>query len=116
MTDLLADGINFFNASRYFEAHEAWEDLWRITRGPLRLFYQGLIQAAVGMHHLAHGNGSGARAQLMKSIEKLAQYPAYFCQIDNESLVKDLQQILNDGAMRPILIVRRQKPVVQSEG
>jgi len=116
VTDLLADGINFFNAGRYFEAHEAWEDLWRITRGPLRLFYQGLIQAAVGMHHLTHGNVSGARAQLTKSTEKLSQYPAHFCQIDNESLVKDLQEILKDGVIRPILIVRKQKPVVQSEG
>ncbi len=63
MTDLLQAGIIFFNAGRYFEAHEAWEDLWRATRGPLRLFYQGLVQAAVGMHHLGRGNLNGAQAQ-----------------------------------------------------
>ena len=116
MTDLLAEGINFFNAGRYFEAHEAWEDLWRVTRGPLRLFYQGLVQAAVGLHHLSHGNLSGGRAQLTKSTAKLAQYPARFCEIDSASLVNGLREILRDGVLKPIIIVRERKPVVQSEG
>ena len=96
MTDLLAEGINFFNAGRYFEAHEAWEDLWRVTRGPLRLFYQGLVQAAVGLHHLSHGNLSGGRAQLTKSTAKLAQYPAGAAGIDLEKLRGDLRQVLQN--------------------
>jgi len=106
MPDLLDKGINFFNAGDYFEAHEAWEDLWRGTRGPLRLFYQGLVQAAVGLHHLSKGNLNGGRAQLTKSITKLAEYPSHFCQIDNEKLVTDLRTALERGATRPILIVR----------
>lgn len=116
MSDLLGQGINFFNAGRYFEAHEAWEDLWRMTQGPPRLFYQGLVQAAVGLHHLRHGNLNGARAQLTKSLAKLTGYPPRFCQIENEKLVNDLRQILEEGEWRAIVIVRHQKPVVQSEG
>ena len=116
MSDLLVRGINFFNAGRYFEAHEIWEDLWRITQGPLRLYYQGLVQAAVGLHHLRHGNLNGARAQLTKSVAKLAGYPPRFSQIENERLVNDLRQILGEGEWRPIVIVRDEKPMVQSEG
>ena len=97
MGDLLREGINFFNGARYFEAHEAWEDLWRPTRGPLRLFYQGLVQAAVGMHHLSRGNMNGARAQLGKSLSKLEQYPDRFCQIDNAQLIADLRNVLETG-------------------
>src|SRR2546428_5078514 len=104
MTDLLAEGINFFNNGRYFEAHETWEDLWRPTRGPLRLFYQGLVQAAVGLHHLGHGNLNGARAQLMKSLSKLEQYPERFCQMDNRKLVADLQRALEELSPRQITI------------
>src|SRR2546429_1891276 len=107
MADLLADGINFFNTGRYFEAHESWEDLWRETKGPLRLFYQGLVQAAVGLHHLSRGNLNGGRAQLTKSLAKLAEYPASFCQIDNQKLVNDLRQILQGGEIASIIIVRR---------
>ncbi len=105
MRDLLRDGIFFFNAGRYFEAHEAWEDLWRPTRGPLRLFYQGLVQAAVGLHHLCRGNLNGAQAQLGKSLSKLEQYPERFCQIDNGRLVTDLRRVLDDPAPQPVTIL-----------
>ena len=116
MTDLLIRGINFFNSGHYFEAHEAWEDLWRETRGPLRLFYQGLVQAAVGMHHLQRANLNGGRSQLTKSIDKLSQYPPRFCRIDNGKLVEDLRQILAAGEIGSIVIVRDEKPMVESEG
>ncbi|HYR89584.1 MAG TPA: DUF309 domain-containing protein [Terriglobia bacterium] len=105
MRDLLQDGIIFFNAGRFFDAHEAWEDLWRETGGPLRLFYQGLVQTAVGMHHLHHGNLNGARAQLSKALNKLEQYPPAFCRIDNGKLVEDIRALLGELTPRQILIV-----------
>ena len=43
--------------------------------GPLRTFYQGLIHAAVGLHHLRRGNRTGAFSQLTKAVEKLKQAP-----------------------------------------
>ena len=53
-------GILLFNAGDFFEAHEAWEDLWMDTAGPDKPFYQGLIQAAVGLCHFCNGNVRGA--------------------------------------------------------
>jgi hypothetical protein len=106
MPDLLEDGIIFFNAGRYFEAHEAWEDMWREARGPLRFFYQGLVQAAVGLHHLSRGNLNGASAQLEKSLSKLEQYPDSFCRLDNRKLILDLRDVLNDLTIRPVRIER----------
>lgn len=104
MTELLDRGVIFFNAGRYFDAHEAWEDLWRESGGPLRLFYQGLIQAAVGMHHLGEGNLNGAGAQLTKSLDKLRQYPETFCHIDNAKFVADLEVTLRELTPRTISI------------
>jgi predicted metal-dependent hydrolase len=104
MSDIFQDGIDFFNARDYFKAHEAWEDLWRVTRGPLRLFYQGLVQAAVGLHHLQQGNLNGANAQLQKSLSKLEQYPDRFCQIDNGRLTADLRGILTRLKLEPVRI------------
>ena len=104
MADLLRAGIFFFNAGRYFEAHEAWEDLWRPTRGPLRLYYQGLVQAAVGMHHFGRGNRNGGRAQVTKSLAKLEQDPAAFCQIDNARLISDLRRVLEGPEVEPFKI------------
>src|SRR3979490_1033221 len=53
-------GILFFNGQDFFEAHEVWEDLWADSYGDERRFYQGLIQAAVGLCHFGNGNLNGA--------------------------------------------------------
>jgi predicted metal-dependent hydrolase len=106
VSDLLDKGIDFFNSGQYFDAHEAWEDLWRPSGGPLRLFYQGLVQAAVGMHHLGRGNRNGAKAQLTKSLEKLREYPEAFCGIANGKLIMDLEATLQELTPRSVLISR----------
>ncbi|MCH2128885.1 MAG: DUF309 domain-containing protein [Pirellulaceae bacterium] len=54
-------GIQYFNECEFFEAHEVWEELWAEYQGPSRKFYQGLIQAAVCLHHFGNGNIRGAR-------------------------------------------------------
>src|SRR5215470_17936224 len=106
MVDPFQTGIDFFNSGRYFEAHEAWEDVWRSTHGPLRFFYQGLVQAAVGLHHLERGNRNGAAAQLQKSLSKLEQYPETFCGIDNRRLIADLRRALETMTPQPIRLER----------
>ena len=53
-------GIVLFNEREFFEAHEVWEDLWSEAHGVERKFYQGLIQAAVGLCHFVNGNLGGA--------------------------------------------------------
>ena len=58
---LYLQGIAYFNACEFFEAHEVWEELWKSYSGELRLFYKGLIQAAVALHHFGNGNIRGAR-------------------------------------------------------
>src|SRR4051812_39696665 len=53
-------GILLFNRGDFFEAHEVWENLWMETHGPDKPFFQGLIQAAVGLCHFCNGNVRGA--------------------------------------------------------
>jgi uncharacterized protein len=53
-------GVVLFNEQEFFEAHEVWEGLWAENHGDTRRFYQGLIQAAVGLCHYANGNLRGA--------------------------------------------------------
>ena len=67
-------GIDFFNECEFFEAHEVWEELWTEYRGDLRRFYQGLIQAAVALHHFGNGNIRGARKVYLSSRSYLDDY------------------------------------------
>jgi predicted metal-dependent hydrolase len=69
-----AKGIRLFNTQSFFEAHDVWEELWREAAGEERLFYQGLIQTAVGLYHLMNRNYRGAGSQLGKAIAKLERY------------------------------------------
>jgi uncharacterized protein len=102
---LFDDGLKLFNGENYFEAHEVWEDLWRETEGPLRKFYQGLIQAAVGLYHLRRENATGARQQLAKSLRNLDAYPPDCCGIDNAGLRRQLDEVLRTMKPTPIQII-----------
>ena len=71
-------GIEHFNVCDFFEAHETWEELWTEYRGPGRKFYQGLIQAAVALHHFGNGNIRGAKKVYLTSRNYLEEYrPEY---------------------------------------
>jgi predicted metal-dependent hydrolase len=75
---LYDQGIKYFNECEFFEAHETWEELWTEYRGPARRFYQGLIQAAVALHHFGNGNIRGAKKVYLTSRSYLEEYrPAY---------------------------------------
>src|SRR6476620_5191272 len=71
---LYLQGSAYFNACEFFEAHEVWEELWKSYSGELRLFYKGLIQAAVALHHFGNGNIRGARKVYGSSRGYLAQF------------------------------------------
>lgn len=94
--DLLGEGLLLFNEGRFYDAHEVWEDLWRVTEDPsLKTCYQGLIQAAVGLHHLGRGNLIGARSQLGKSIRNLQVGLGIGTGLDIDALIGDLQELLD---------------------
>lgn len=68
----LEAGIAAFDEGRFFDAHEALEDLWRVEPDPeLRVLWQGLVQVAVGLTHLARRNANGARTLLGRGLAKL---------------------------------------------
>jgi hypothetical protein len=68
-------GIALFNAGRFFEAHEVWEELWLDEALPEKTFLQGLIQVAAAFHHHLGGNTRGHRSLLNAGLAKLEQFP-----------------------------------------
>lgn len=74
--ELLALGVELFNSQRFFDAHEAWEELWLRAGQPERHFYQGLIQIAAGFVHLQRNEYPGTVRLLQEGVSKLERYPA----------------------------------------
>lgn len=71
---LYLQGIEHFNVCDFYEAHEVWEELWTDYHGPSRKFYQGLIQAAVALHHFGNGNIRGAKKLFVGCQGYLSSY------------------------------------------
>jgi predicted metal-dependent hydrolase len=103
---LFFEAIQLFNCASFFEAHEAWEDVWRATSGAEKKFLQGLIQIAVAFHHHSTGNLAGARSLLRRGCINLDGYPQGFAGIRLASFresVTEWQRALAEGAPVPAL-------------
>lgn len=88
--DSFARGIRSFNQGNFFEAHELWEESWKAADGTTRLFFQGIIQAAVALLHAERGNYAGAISVYLKSRQNLAQISAIWMGIDVAQFRSDL--------------------------
>jgi predicted metal-dependent hydrolase len=72
----LERGIELFNAGRYWDAHEAWEEAWMPDRrGPDSGFYKGLIQVAAGCLHYTRHNRRGTVNKWRSGAGYLRAYP-----------------------------------------
>ncbi len=81
-----AEGVRRFNAGRFFEAHEAFEELLDAVEGDARWeLLVALIQVAVGYHKCASGHPGGAR-MLGLGLGRLAAFPAVVWRVDVEAL------------------------------
>ncbi len=68
-------GVELFNAGRHYEAHDAWEEVWRSTTPEPKRLLQGLIQAAAGLYQIRElGRKTGPRGTLAKAVINLAGY------------------------------------------
>ena len=84
--DALSEGVLLFNREKFFACHEVWEDAWRESREPHRLFLQALIHVAVSFHHEQQANSQGAGRQMRKGLKKLAGYLPVYGGIQTASL------------------------------
>jgi predicted metal-dependent hydrolase len=85
-------GIVLFNRHDFFEAHEVWESLWQDCCGPERRFYQGLIQAAVGLLHFGNGNLRGALKLYRSSRDYMERYGSPFLGLDRKAFWQQMER------------------------
>jgi predicted metal-dependent hydrolase len=91
MKQKVAEGIHLFNTRKFFEAHEALEEVWLKAEGNEKIFLHGLIQVAAAFHHHSTGNLAGFRSLLDKGMRKLNQFGDMMEEVDLESLREQIQ-------------------------
>lgn len=122
-----AKGVREFNSWRFYDCHETLEDIWLEcggkaiggdARADLADFYQGVIKAAAGMHHVLRGNHGGAIKVLGDVPRLLEAYRPRTLGLDVDRLLADLNLVLAevrtlgperigefDGELVPTLVV-----------
>jgi predicted metal-dependent hydrolase len=100
------EGIDLFNCSQFFDAHEVLENVWRLLprAHAMRRHMQGMVQLAVAFHHESTGNPVGARSVLERARRNLSGADISFPQLDLDRLRADLvnwSEHLAGAAPRP---------------
>lgn len=85
-------GVDCFNRQAYFNAHECWERWWIEEGYPADGCAKGLVQVAVAMHHLAHGNLRGCEKLLASSRRLLGAAPADLLGFDLAGLLDQVER------------------------
>ena len=60
-------GWQLFNDRQFWEAHEAWEEVWKRKQEESRIFFQGIIQLAAAYHLVVVKKRYGGA---MRNLEK----------------------------------------------
>jgi len=97
----LTEGVRLFNAREFFACHDVLEDAWNESIGAERDLYQGLIHAAVALHHFSEGNFGGARKMYHSAVRYLTAFLPRRTVVDLPRLLADLRT-----AFDPLLAAR----------
>ncbi len=98
-------GIEQFNECEFYDAHDLWEELWAEDQSPSRKFFQGLIQAAVALHHFGNGNVRGACKLYQSGSKYLEPYRPHHLGLDVDAFLRQMDQCFAEAMaceeMRP---------------
>ena len=92
--DAFFDALNLFNNQKWYEAHDAFEDIWNTLEGDERQIIQGILQVSVSQFHLSKGNLNGATILLGEGLGRIKNRTNIDLGIDLESFCKCLEELL----------------------
>ena len=92
--DNFFDALNLFNNQKWYEAHDAFEDIWNTVDGDERQIIQGILQVSVSQFHLNKGNLNGATILLGEGLGRIKNRINIDLGIDLESFCKCLEELL----------------------
>tara|TARA_Y100000739_G_C20423683_1_gene380118 strand:+ start:124 stop:507 length:384 start_codon:yes stop_codon:yes gene_type:complete len=88
------NALILFNNQKWYEAHDAFEDIWNTLDGDKRQIIQGILQVSVSQFHLSKGNLNGATILLGEGLGRIKNRTNINLGIDLESFCKCLEKLL----------------------
>ena len=93
--DSLQEAIDLFNNQKWYEAHDAFEDIWNDLVGDERQIVQGILQVSVSQFHLNKGNVNGAMILLGEGLGRMKNRVSEDLEIDLILLCSSLESLLS---------------------
>ena len=94
LKDSLSIALNHFNNHEWYEAHDAFEEIWNSVDGDERQVIQGILQVSVSQFHLSKGNLNGATILLGEGLGRIKNRTNINLGIDLESFSLCLEDLL----------------------
>ena len=91
----LKEAVDLFNNQQWYEAHDAFEDIWNDLVGDERQIIQGILQVSVSQFHLNKGNLNGAMILLGEGLGRIRNKVSEDLEIDLILLCNNLETLLN---------------------
>ncbi len=107
----LEDAIELFNNQKWYEAHDALEDIWNDLDGDCRQIIQGILQVAVSQLHLKRGNYNGATILLGEGLGRIKNRTNVDFGLDLKSFCYNLELIL-DKLQNKIPVNKNDTPIL----
>ena len=92
--DAFSIALNLFNNHEWYEAHDAFEEIWNSVDGDERQVIQGILQVSVSQFHLSKGNLNGATILLGEGLGRIKTRTNINLGIDLESFCTCLEDLL----------------------
>ena len=101
--DSLFIALNLFNNRKWYEAHDAFEEIWNHVDGDERQVIQGILQVSVSQFHLSKGNLNGATILLGEGLGRIKTRTKTNLGIDLESFCECLEDLLKKLQYKEVL-------------
>ena len=88
------NALYLFNNQKWYEAHDAFEDIWNNLDGDKRQIIQGILQVSVSQFHLSKGNINGATILLGEGLGRIKNRTNIDLGVDLKSFCKCLEELL----------------------
>ena len=92
--DSLFNALSLFNNHKWYEAHDAFEEIWNCVDGDERQVIQGILQVSVSQFHLSKGNLNGATILLGEGLGRIKSRTKINLGIDLDSFCLCLEDLL----------------------
>ncbi len=94
LKDSLCNALNLFNKHEWYDAHDAFEEIWNSIDGDERQIIQGILQVSVSQFHLSKGNLNGATILLGEGLGRIKTRTNINIGIDLEAFCLCLEDLL----------------------